>query len=516
MKRLSLFLAVLAISCSNPKIKVLTYNVGNMTKYSEDSSEGVVGVIKGLNADIVGLNELDSCNTRHQVYQLEELSKALGGWNMLFTKALNIGGGSYGNGILSRNNIIDRQVVTLKSHQGAETRSIAVVETDEIVFASVHLDYVKEEPNYLQARDLNDWFALHYTGYSKPVILAGDFNHTGENKGFEELGRMWELISPLNSTYPSPNPVKCIDYIYHLKTSAPIEKVESKVVKLLEGVDVKTVSDHLPVYAEFAVGKPRESFNFVHMSDTQIGFFDYDTGCMHSDTLMNLAVQELNRMKPELVVITGDLIDAPKWDVGPLQDSIYRANIAKIDPAIKVFELPGNHDINPYKEENFAEYTALRGPDHFSTIVNNCAFIGINSDPIKDGVEKAEQEQWDWLEKELAGAAKCDHRFVFMHCPIIRENIDEVEDYFNFPIPKREKYISLFKKYGVEAVFSGHTHMEFYTVFDGIQFINAGPVGNALSRGYPGFNIVNVAKDEVISEYVATPLPEKIGKWTYY
>ena len=58
--------------------------------------------------------------------------------------------------------------------------------------------------------------------------------------------------------------------------------------------------------------------------------------------------------------------------------------------------------------------------------------------------------------------------------------------------------------------------MDYYTVYDGIQFIAAGPVGNALSRGYPGFGIVNVSKDEVISEYVATPLPEGIGKWTYY
>ena len=516
MRKLLILLAVLTASCAQPKIKVLTYNVGNMTKYMEDSSEGVVKIIKGLDVDVVGLNELDSCNTRHQVYQLEELSKALGGWEMLFAKALNIGGGAYGNGILSRKNIIDKQIVVLKDHQGAEKRSMAVVETDEIVFAAVHLDYVKEEPNFRQARDLNDWIALHYTGYHKPVILAGDFNHTSSNKGFEEMSRMWERISPLDNTYPSPNPEKCIDYIYHLKTSAPLKKVESKVVKVLEGVDVRTVSDHLPLYAEFSVGKPRESFNFVHMSDTQIGFFDYDTGCMHSDTLMNIAVEQINRIKPEAVIITGDLIDAPKWDVGPLQDSIYRANKAKIDPDILVLEIPGNHDINPYTEENFAEYTALRGPDRFSEIVHNCAFIGINSDPIKDGVEKAEQEQWDWIEGELAAAAKYDHRFVFMHCPIIRENIDEVEDYFNFPIPKREKYISLFKKYGVEAVFSGHTHMEFYTVYDGIQFINAGPVGNALSRGYPGFNLVNVAKDQVVSEYVATPLPEKIGKWTYY
>lgn len=506
---------VLSVSCA-PRVKVLTYNVGAFSKYTEDSREEAVELIKELGVSMVSLNELDSCNSRHNGYQLEEIADMLGGWNYRFAKALEIGGGAYGNGVLTNEDIIDSRTVILDSHAGAEQRSIQIVETKDYVFASTHLDYVRERPNYMQARDLNDYFARYYTGYSKPVILAGDFNFTTKNQGFEEISRLWQLITPIDRTYPSPNPVKCIDFIFCLKTARPVKVIDSKVIKLAKSVDVKIISDHLPQYAEFSIGKQRPSFNFVQWSDTQIGFFDYDTGCMHSDTLMNLAVQELNRIKPEILVITGDLLDAPGWDVGPLQDSIYQANLAKIDPSIKVFAIPGNHDMNPYNEKNHADYLALRGYERFSEKVRNCAFIGINSNPIKDGWEDAENEQWEWLESELAAASGCDHRFVFMHCPVIRERIDEPEDYFNFPIPKREKYISLFKKYGVEAVFSGHTHMEYYTIYDGIQFINAGPVGNALSRGYPGFNIVNVSKDEVISEYVATPLPEGMGKWTYY
>lgn len=510
-----LLITVLLVSCAQ-KVKILTYNVGVFSKYMEDSKEGVAKLIRELDVDIVSLNELDSCNTRHDSYQLEELADEAGDWNYRFAKALEIGGGAYGNGVITPEDIIDSKTVLLDSHGGAEKRSIQIVETKDYVFASTHLDYVKDRPNYLQARDLNDYFVRYYSGYPKPVILAGDFNFTTENPGFTEISRLWHRISPDNPTYPSPNPEKCIDFIFYLKTARPVKTIDSKVVKIAGSTDVKTLSDHLPVYAEVAIGKERPSFNFVHWTDTQIGFFDYDTRCMHSDTLMNLAVQELNRIKPELVVITGDLLDAPGWDVGPLQDSIYRANIAKIDPAIKVFELPGNHDMNPYNEKNHADYLALRGYERFSERIRNCAFIGINSNPIKDGYEAAEQEQFEWLEQQLADAFSCDHRFIFLHCPIIRERIDEPEDYFNFPIPKREKYISLFKKYGVEAVFAGHTHMDYYTVYDGIQFIAAGPVGNALSRGYPGFGIVNVSKDEVISEYVATPLPEGIGKWTYY
>ena len=129
----------------------------------------------------------------------------------------------------------------------------------------------------------------------------------------------------------------------------------------------------------------------------------------------------------------------------------------------------------------------------------------MDSNCIKDGMEEVESEQLDWLEKELSAAKDARYTFVFLHCPVIRESIQEAEDYFNFSMEKRRQYIDLFKSYGVDIVFAGHTHQEYDCTYDGIRFVAAGPVGNALGHGTPGYNVIHVGKDSV--EVVYTPTP---------
>ena len=55
-------------------LRIMTYNVGAFSKYMENSSDMVAAMIKEVGADIVGFNELDSCNARHNVNQIEELA----------------------------------------------------------------------------------------------------------------------------------------------------------------------------------------------------------------------------------------------------------------------------------------------------------------------------------------------------------------------------------------------------------------------------------------------------------
>ena len=242
-----------------------------------------------------------------------------------------------------------------------------------------------------------------------------------------------------------------------------------------------------------------EPFTFVQMSDTQIGFQDNSPAFCHSDSLMKAAVDAANALKPVCVVITGDLVDDYTH---PVQDSIFRTRLAEIEaPAYLV---PGNHDYSKSTPEKRQAYIARRGYDRFSFKKNGCAFISINSNTIKDGVEEMEAEQWDWLEKELAAAKGCKYKFLFLHCPIIRESMDEEEDYFNFSKEQRRRYLDLLKKYGVDIVFSGHCHQEFFTEAEGIRLITAGPVCNPLGHGYPGYNVVKVAKDGVDVTYTAS------------
>ena len=243
-----------------------------------------------------------------------------------------------------------------------------------------------------------------------------------------------------------------------------------------------------------------EPFVFVQMSDTQIGFIDRSPAYAHSDSLMKAAVEAANALKPAYVFVTGDLVDDPE---DPVQDSVYRTRLAEIEAP--VYALPGNHDYMGFTREKQADYIARRGYDRFSFQERGCAFIGMDSNCIKDGVQEAEAEQWAWLEKELAAARNCRYTFVFLHCPVVRESIDEPEDYFNFSHAQRRKYIDLFKAGGVDIVFAGHTHQEYDTEIEGIRFVAAGPVGNALGHGTPGYNVVQVGVDGVDVTYTPTP-----------
>ena len=241
----------------------------------------------------------------------------------------------------------------------------------------------------------------------------------------------------------------------------------------------------------------QQEFTFVQLTDPQIGFMDETPGYQATSDSFDRCMEMVNGIHPDLVIITGDLIHQP---TDSLQCSIYKDIVAKADNGIEVLAVPGNHDMLKYSEESRARYMEFMGYDRFSIIHKGCAFIGIDSNCIKENDTQRAQEQWDWLESELGKAAKCRHRFIFLHCPVIRETMDEKEDYFNFPMDERQRYCELFKKYDVDAVFSGHTHIGYETNVDGVQFINAGPVGPSFIDK-PGFNVISVGKDGWNCEY---------------
>ena len=222
---------------------LVSYNVGVFSKYEDNTIPQVADVIRGAGASLVALNELDSCNRRHADYQLQELAKELGDWSFQFASAFPYAGGAYGNGVVSRDKVISRYKVHLPKSDGSEPRSIAVVETDRCVFASVHLDYVGENSQRDQVEALNDWFKGVYAGAKKPVFLCGDFNAEPDSEAIELMRQGWTRLSGTESTYSTKNPRKCIDYVFAYKDAAPVEVVSTEVLT----AGTETLSDHFPI-----------------------------------------------------------------------------------------------------------------------------------------------------------------------------------------------------------------------------------------------------------------------------
>ncbi len=263
MKRLLILMAFLAGIASCPSCTegekathtLMTYNVGAFGKYTENSIPSVASVILQNGAEVVCLNELDSCNRRHDTFQLRSLADSLGGWQYHFARAIPYAGGAYGNGIVSRDGILNSFTLPLPRGDGREERSVAVVETPSMIVASAHLDYATPDSQIAQARLINAWFSENYSSSAKPVFLLGDMNaepHSSTPNAVTVLEEQWERLSTDDATFPSVNPQKCIDYVFRLRNSAPVEVLEAKVLTQAEGLDISEASDHLPVLVRLA------------------------------------------------------------------------------------------------------------------------------------------------------------------------------------------------------------------------------------------------------------------------
>ena len=243
-----------------------------------------------------------------------------------------------------------------------------------------------------------------------------------------------------------------------------------------------------------------KEFTFVQLSDPQIGFQEKDNPPYPVTTAQfRQSLAEVNVLKPDFVIITGDLLNNPETDT---QREQYEECMKWLDPSIQVWAVPGNHDMRPYNDTTRQRFLDWNGYERFSFVHKNCAFIGLDSNCIKEGMEERAEDQWNWLIDELKKAEKCNHRFLFIHCPVVREQMDEEEDYFNFPKELRQKYVDLCNEYKVDAFFSGHTHNGHFVQFGDTQFVNDGPVGPALDGGVSGYNVIKVTPKSWSYEYM--------------
>ena len=222
----------------------MTYNVGVFDKYMDDSAGEIAALVKSLGADVVALNELDSCNRRHDTFQLVDFAQALGGWNHAYSSSFPFADGSYGNGIAATDTFIYEEKVLLPLSDGAEQRSMMVVETEKYVLACTHLDHKGENARMDQVRFINSWINGRYARSDKPVFLCGDMNAVPDDPVVRELLKNWMLLSVTEATWPSQNPEECLDYIFCLKSGKPIRILKSEIP---EYHGIEQYSDHLPL-----------------------------------------------------------------------------------------------------------------------------------------------------------------------------------------------------------------------------------------------------------------------------
>lgn len=234
------------------KLKVLSWNIhkgigGVDRRYV---LERVAQTIAAVNPDIALLQEVsDGWPPTKRELQAERLSKMIGLDHLAFAPEHRFKEGGYGNAILSRFPIIDRQRVDLKIGWRKQRSALAAVVSlpsdgrrRKLVVASLHLG-LSEGERRAQLRRLFE--ADNLLQSAEFGVLGGDYNDvfgTLEHRflrsvGFTRSGRR-------QNSFPAFFPVFCLDGIY----ARGMTPIESEV--WTEG-PARVASDHLPLVASF-------------------------------------------------------------------------------------------------------------------------------------------------------------------------------------------------------------------------------------------------------------------------
>jgi len=254
---------------------------------------------------------------------------------------------------------------------------------------------------------------------------------------------------------------------------------------------------------------PKAPWFFIQLTDPQFGMFDSNVSFEKETILYEKAVAKINSLNPDFVVITGDFVNDPK---SPSQIEEFKRNTAKINPAIRVYYSPGNHDIGQIPDkESLKKYKKNYGSDRFSFEHKGSSLIGFNTGLIKAKLEKPEQKQFTWLTKKLLQSRNAQHILLFTHYPFFIKTVDEPTAYSNIDLLYREKYLDLFNDNKVNAVFSGHYHNNSLSTYGSMQLVTTSALGKPLGKAPSGIRIVKIYSDKIEHEYFGLEeLPDSV------
>jgi len=207
---------------NNSTIRVISYNIhhGAGTDGKLDLQR-IARVIQSANVDIVALQEVDQRVKRSgSIDQPAELAK-LTGMEVLFAGNIRLQGGLYGNAILTKFPVVDKDHILLPNHENGEQRGLIRAQlqlhkigqsTTTLNFTATHFDHrANETERIASARQINNIAA---SSPESPSLLAGDINDVRGSKTLKLLQSRWKIAGPTLATIPSARPARQIDFIF--------------------------------------------------------------------------------------------------------------------------------------------------------------------------------------------------------------------------------------------------------------------------------------------------------------
>ncbi len=232
------------------KIRLMSYNIqhGNDHKGGTGINlEQIAEVIRALDPDIVGLNEVRGRGLRDDyTAQAEELASILG-YHAWFARSIYVGGTEpYGNAVLSKRPIVSASITRIPDPIPRDGR----VESRTVLRAEIELpggNFAAYVSHFgLSQAELEHAASTAITLVKDeplPFALMGDFNMTPDCPLLAPMFESLNSTSPYTDgklSFPSDKPYEKIDYIF---TSRKVHVISADIPALV-------ASDHRPIYAD--------------------------------------------------------------------------------------------------------------------------------------------------------------------------------------------------------------------------------------------------------------------------
>ncbi len=223
-----------------------------------------------------------------------------------------------------------------------------------------------------------------------------------------------------------------------------------------------------------------QSLTIAHISDLHAGSQHF------IPNLLSQTVDEINKLRPEVVIVTGDLTDA-----GFRQEyKTAKAFLGLIDCDNMVI-VPGNHDSRNVGHIHFEELFGLRNN---VLKLPGITIIGLDSSEPDLDAGRIGRERYKWLEEQYA--ASDGIKILALHHHLL-------------PVPGtgRERNVvydagdllEVLIRCNVDLVLNGHKHVPYAWRLEDIVFCTAGTASSLRLRGKtkPCYNVVNVEHDKI-------------------
>ena len=220
------------------------------------------------------------------------------------------------------------------------------------------------------------------------------------------------------------------------------------------------------------------------VSDTHVNLRTNEPGIDYNRRL-DQAIAEINSAKVDLVLIAGDLTDGGSRE----QMSLFKQKVKQLNAPLLF--VAGNHDVGMVGDDTVKKsitpervklFSRELGPNWFAREVAGVRVVGINSCLFGSGF-KEEEDQWSFLEKELA-KPRAKPTFLLEHYPLFIKTPDEPRDStWNVQPEQRKRLLALVEQGGVRTVLTGHLHYPITNRLDGILFLGNTTTAFGLPRG---------------------------------